>query len=62
MSRSYKKPYLSDQYTPGKKSANRAVRRTKDVADGKSYKKVYCTWNIRDWSFYCPTNPKARRK
>lgn len=69
MSRSYRKPYLTDQQTNrtgrvplAKRKANRAVRKAKDVADGKAYRKESNPWDIRDWSFYDPKNPKAHRK
>jgi hypothetical protein len=46
-----------------KRQANRAVRDAKEApADGGAYKKESCSWSIRDWSFYDPTNRKARRK
>lgn len=58
MSRSYKKsPVCNDHCTPGtrwaKNRAARAVRRCKDeIADGKAYRKLYCSWNIHDYRFY----------
>jgi hypothetical protein len=68
MSRSRRKPYCTDQQRnnkasrTSKRAAARAVRHAKDApADGKAYRKEFCSWNIRDWSF--PSNdPKARRK
>lgn len=84
MSRSRKKPYITDQQrsrgsasaasrsVAAKREANQTVRRmnkaacqekdSEKLADGKQYRKASCTWNIRDWSFYDPKNPKARRK
>lgn len=70
MSRSYRKnPYFTDQQGGDtklqKRAANRAVRSLpKDAAPakGKQYRKESCSWNIRDWSFYDPKNPKAKRK
>lgn len=84
MSRSYKKPYITDQASrkpnksrasrsvEAKRAANQAVRRANkkackesekdELADGKQYRKEYCSWNIRDYSFHCPKDPKARRK
>jgi hypothetical protein len=67
MSRSYKKPVITDQQRNNKSSkwakrqANKAVRKESQVADGKSYRKVSDSWKIRDWSFYS-TDPKAKRK
>ena len=57
MSKSYKKtPIIKDntgtkQLQWYKRHANKTVRRTADIANGKAYKKVYCTWNIHDYSF-----------
>lgn len=69
MSRSYRKPYLKDNTKNGgakiaKRTANHKVRKTKELANGKSYKKVYNSWNIHDFSFYSPNwkGGKARRK
>lgn len=62
MSRSYKKPYYTDQQTWAKRDANRSVRRAKNVSNGNAYKKEYCSYNIRDWSFHCPKDKKAYRK
>ncbi len=79
MSRSKKKPYITDQNgsKPGrgqaaKRNANKAIRNLNkkavarepdaETASGKAYRKESCSWNIRDWSFHDPKNPKARRK
>ena len=52
MSRSYKKyPCIKDCSKHGKRFANKRVRRTKDIPDGKAYRKVYNPWDISDWSF-----------
>ena len=57
MSRSYKKtPIVKDRNKGQKAVANRTVRRKlKDpdygMADGKSYKKEYESWNISDYYF-----------
>lgn len=52
MSRSTKKPVIKGSPKSGKKHAKRVanhkVRLTEDVADGKQYRKVSCTWNICD--------------
>jgi hypothetical protein len=68
MSRSYRKPYCTDQQRnnkaskEAKRSAARAVRQAKEPpANGKAYRKEFNPWDIRDWSFYS-TEPKARRK
>ena len=54
MSRSYKKnPVYSDGRTPTpkkiKRIANKKVRHTKNLADGKAYKKVFESWDIHDY-------------
>ena len=50
MSRSYKKAIYKDPAnTLGKKYANRAVRRAKDVPNGGSYTKVYETYSVCDY-------------
>lgn len=66
MSRSKRAPVITDQQNGStkkvKRLAARAVRNSKDVASGGAYKKEYSSYDIRDWSFYCPKNPKASRK
>ncbi|WP_042202830.1 hypothetical protein [Paenibacillus camerounensis] len=58
MSRSVKKqPVCNDATTPGtiwaKRQAAKAVRRYHSgVSDGKWYRKLYCSWNICDYSSY----------
>ena len=53
MSRSYKKsPINKDRNNKAeKRQASRAVRRASDVPNGKQFRKVYCSWEISDWSF-----------
>lgn len=77
MSRSKKKPYITDQnrskpgYGTAKRKANKAVRlrgklalksSKQIIANGKAYRKVSCSWGIRDWAFYEPKNVRAKRK
>lgn len=69
MSRSYKKPYFTDQQGGStkevKRKANRAIRHMpieEAPAKGKAYRKEFCSWYIRDWSFYAPEQRKASRK
>lgn len=65
MSRSRKKPYFTDNGAckkVHKKLANKRVRATDDVCNGTAYKSEYESWNIQDYSFHCPDNPKAKRK
>lgn len=66
MSRSYRSPYIKDGYGSkwkkvAKRSANRAVRRA-DVADGGEFRKHYNSWDICDYVFHMPEDPKFRRK
>ena len=43
-----------------RRKANKRVRKSEDVSDGSSYKKVFDSWNISDWKFkYNPKNPKS---
>jgi hypothetical protein len=55
MSRSYRRPWVTDQQCGGahfsKKYANRKVRRSLNVPNGKAYRKFYNPWNIRDWYY-----------
>lgn len=58
MSRSYRKPWITDGYKGSarrqynKNQANRAIRQTEDVPDGMLYKKFYERWDICDYRFY----------
>jgi len=50
MSRSYKKtPGFCDRSPFNKKQANKKVRKTKIVPNGKAYKKLYESYNICDF-------------
>ena len=51
MSRSYKKtPYAGDKKEHYYKNrANRKIRKSKNVQDGKKYKREYCSWMICDY-------------
>ena len=53
MSRSYKKfPVCKQQANKdSKRFANKAVRRTKDIPNGGSYKKCFESYNICDWCY-----------
>lgn len=53
MSRSYKKhPRVKDKNSKGmKRYANKKVRRTKDIPNGKAYRKVFESWNISDYQW-----------
>lgn len=68
MSRSRKRPFYnmySKKYTKwAKRQANKVVRKFKSgLSDGKFFKNLYCSWNIRDQSGkYTPDDPEEYRK
>ena len=55
MSRSFRKPILTDGYKGNKRKqfeknqANKRVRKSKDIPNGKEYKKIYNSWDICDF-------------
>lgn len=57
MSRSYRKPWVTDGYKGSKtkqyckNQANRLIRRTKDVPNGNRYRRYYEQWNICDYKW-----------
>ena len=55
MSRSYKKsPVCKDQNNRFmKRFANKTVRHSMSVPDGKAYRKFFQSYNISDYSFLC---------
>lgn len=62
MSRSYRKPWITDGYKGSKirqyfkSQANKKTRRSKDIPDGKNYKKFYDSWKICDYKWYVDKN------
>ena len=58
MSRSYRKPWVTDGYKGSKRKqffkrlANKVVRRSNEVPDGKAFRKFFCTYDICDFKFY----------
>ena len=69
MSRSYRKPYWTDQSRGcsklPKRQANRVIRDMGDEdapANGGAYKKESYSWNISDWRYFDQNNKKASRK
>jgi hypothetical protein len=54
MSRSYKKhPFVKDPANKFmKRYANKKVRRTPNIPNGKAYKKVFESWDISDWRWW----------
>ena len=64
MSRSYRKPILTDGYGTKrlkmeKAAANRFVRRSVGVPNGKAYRKFYETYSIRDYKICNWTRPTS---
>lgn len=52
MSRSYKKrPIVKDRNKGMKNIANRKIRNSNDIPNGKSYKKYFCSYDISDYAF-----------
>lgn len=61
MSRSYKKvpgwtDYSRNRTRWSKRTASKAVRRSKNVPDGGAYKRAYCSYDIRDWGWVYHTD------
>ena len=64
MSRSFKKhPYVKDGGPEGrkfaKKLANKKVRRSANIGNGKAYRRVFEPYDIHDWTSYWPW-PEAK--
>jgi hypothetical protein len=59
MSRSFKKEKIVKDHNKGMKQfANKKVRCSDDIPSGNSYKKVFNSWDISDYSFRCNDNCK----
>lgn len=64
MSRSYRKPWVTDGYKGSKNKqyqknqANRRIRRAKSVPDGMLYKRYYDPWNICDYKWFANVKDK----
>lgn len=58
MSRSTRKPWVTDGYKGSKRRqffkrySNKVIRRTEDIADGKAFRKVTDTYSICDYRWY----------
>ena len=67
MSRSKKKISVFTDNRAGtnkwfKRYANKIVRKSKTIADGKQYRKAYSSYNIRDWiSFQSPEDKNYKK-
>lgn len=64
MSKSKKAPYYTDNggnRTKIKRLANKRVRQAK-IITGDMVKKVFNSWDICDFKFVAPKDPKAYRK
>ena len=64
MSRSYKKPYVTDSRHGRWKEKRFAAKKARnaDLADGKHYRKVHQSYRICDYAWYSPEYQEARRK
>lgn len=68
MSRSYKKPILTDGQSKPKRrksartQANQCVRQAEDVANHGAYKRISNSYDICDWKAMWVKDPKAKRK
>lgn len=63
MSRSRKAPFFVDGPHPhAKRKAARRVRHCADVPDGGGYRRVSQSYDICDFVFHAPEDPRARRK
>lgn len=63
MSRSYKKnSYCGYNDKDFKKLANKAVRRKKNIPDGKSYRKIWNSWDICDFGYVLSKNEECYSK
>lgn len=68
MSRSYRKPIVTDGYKGSRRKqfhkncANRRIRRTvEEIANGKAYRKFYESWDICDYKWRCNFEPYVYR-
>lgn len=62
MSRSYREPWMIDSYgskakKAWKRLANKKVRRTKNISDGRMFSKVFDQWSIVDWKYKMTSKP-----
>ena len=62
MSRSFKRyPICKQQASKGmKRFANKKVRHTLDLPNGKAYKKCFESWEISDWCYLWTENDAIR--
>lgn len=64
MSRSYRKPWYTDGYKGSlkkryfKRYANKIIRKTDDIPEGKAYRKYFDSWNICDYRFLYNPYPR----
>ena len=65
MSHSYRKPWYVDGYGSrskrlSKREANKRIRRSNDVPDGKAYRRFYDPWDICDYKYPYDPHPYVR--
>lgn len=58
MSRSFRKPWVTDGYKGSnrrqffKRRSNKVIRKTENIPDGKAFKRVINSWDICDYRWY----------
>ena len=65
MSRSYRKPYATQQGKAKrffKQKFNQDIRKEDDIPDGNAYRKMRNSYDISDYRWLCEDDPKLRRK
>lgn len=68
MSQSYRKPWATEGYGGShrkfaKRQANKLIRRYKEeISNGRHYAKLFCSWDICDYKFWCGDDDKDFRE
>jgi hypothetical protein len=68
MSRSRRVPWITDGYKGSKRKqffknyANKVVRKSRDIPNGKAYKKFFCSYDICDYKWYVDLNDEFYKK
>lgn len=58
MSRSYRKPWVTDGYKGSKRRqffkrySNKIIRKTEDISNGRAFRKIEDPWNICDYRWF----------
>lgn len=62
MSRSYRKPYITQKNKKwAKQRAAKKVRKAADMGNNSYYKKIYESWDINEFRLYYPKDEKICR-